>query len=181
MRWMIIALSFLLNGCSTQLSDYPPQGQPSFDLQRYFNGNLTAWGIVEDYAGKLTRRFCVDIRGEWEGNRGTLHETFYYADGEEQVRIWHLNVDDQGVVTGSAADVIGTASGQAQGHVFNWQYTLSVPIDGENWEFAIDDWMYQMDDNRLMNRSYMKKWGITVASISIFFDKTQPLRECRSS
>jgi hypothetical protein len=35
-----------------------------------------------------------------------------------------------------------------------------------------------IDDNRMMNRSYMKKLGVTVAEISIFFDKTRPVRKC---
>jgi len=33
----------------------------------------------------------------------------------------------------------------------------------------------------VMNRSYMKKLGITVAEISIFFDKTPPLRKCQDN
>jgi hypothetical protein len=73
---------------------------------------------------------------------------------------------------------MGQASGGSQGTAFNWQYTLRVPIDDTKYDLFIDDWMFMMDKNRVMNRSYMKKLGVTVAEISIFFDKTKPVRKC---
>lgn len=174
---LILITPFILS-CSTSLDEYE-NTTPEFDLPSYFNGEVTAWGIVQDYSTKLTRRFCVDIVGTWQGNQGQLHETFYYNDGEQQIRIWDLQISDDGTVTGGAADVIGQASGSAQGMAFNWQYTLRVPVDDTVYDLFVDDWMYLMDDNRLMNRSYMKKLGVTVAEISIFFDKTAPIRKCR--
>jgi hypothetical protein len=180
MKFLSISLVLLLCGCSASLDDYQTS-KPKFGLQTYFNGELTAWGIVQDYSGKLTRRFCVDIIGTWQGNEGQLHETFYYADGEQQIRVWQLSIADDGTVSGSADDVVGIASGSSSGASFNWQYTLTVPIGDSQYDFAVDDWMFQLDEQRMMNRSYMKKLGVTVAEISIFFDKTAPLRKCPSS
>lgn len=163
--------------CSHSIDDYEST-KPTFSLATYFDGEVTAWGIVQDYSNKLTRRFCVDIIGTWQGNQGQLHETFYYNDGEQQIRIWNLKIDSDGSVTGGAADVVAEANGGSKGTAFNWQYTLRVPIDDSEYDFFIDDWMFMMDDNRMMNRSYMKKFGVTIAEISIFFDKTQPVRKC---
>ncbi|MBU2879784.1 DUF3833 domain-containing protein [Aliiglaciecola lipolytica] len=167
-----------LSGCSSSVEDY--QGTtPEFKLKEYFSGNLTAWGIVQDINNKTTRRFCVDIIGTWQGDSGKLHETFYYADGETQIRQWQLNIQQDGTVTGSAGDVIGQASGEANGMSFNWHYTLRVPVDDSEFDLKVDDWMYMLDEKRMMNRSYMSKLGIGVAEISIFFDKTEPLRKCQ--
>ena len=170
---------FLLMGCSSSLQDYSGT-TPEFQLKEYFDGEVTAWGIVQDYSTKLSRRFCVDIVGTWNGNQGQLHETFYYNDGEQQTRIWELEVLENGTVIGSAGDVVGQAKGSANGTAFNWQYTLIVPVNDSEYEFAVDDWMFQLDDTRMMNRSYMKKFGLTLAEISIFFDKTLPIRKCQS-
>ena len=169
----VLALSTSLaavSGCSTSIDDYRDT-TPTFSLKSYFDGELTAWGIVQDYSGKLTRRFCVDIIATWQGNSGQLHESFYFNDGTRQTRIWNVNIAPDKSVTGTAGDVVGQASGQSQGSAFNWQYNLTVPIDGTEYDFAIDDWMYALDDKRMMNRSYMKKFGVTVAEFSIFFDK----------
>ena len=172
-----LATASLLAGCSVSLDDYDASS-PEFDLKTYFSGDVTAWGIVQDYSGAVVRRFCVDIVGTWDGNNGQLHETFFYNDGEQQIRIWNLQIASDGSVTGSAGDVIGQASGAANGMSFNWKYTLSVPVGDSTYNLAVDDWMYMMDKNRMMNRSYMSKFGINVAEISIFFDKTQPTRKC---
>jgi hypothetical protein len=173
---LLMIISFVLS-CSSSLDEYE-NTDPKFNLPSYFKGEVTAWGIVQDYSKKLTRRFCVDIIGTWQGSEGQLHETFYYNDGEQQIRIWDLKIAEDGTVTGGAADVIGKASGGSKGAAFNWQYTLRVPIDNTEYDLFVDDWMFMMDSNRMMNRSYMKKLGITVAEISIFFDKTQPVRKC---
>lgn len=169
----------VLAGCSSSLSDYS-ESQPQFDLKTYFSGDITAWGILQDYSKKVTRRFCVDIEGSWQGNTGILDEVFYFDDGEVQTRVWHLQQNDDGTVTGGAGDVVGQASGEAKGMSFNWHYTLRVPVGDSEYDLAVDDWMFLMDENRVMNRSYMSKLGITVAELSIFFDKTAPIRKCKA-
>ena len=173
----LIPLVTLLFSCSSSLEDYKDT-TPKFALDRYFDGDVTAWGIVQDYTTKLSRRFCVNIVGSWQGSQGQLHETFYYQDGEQQTRIWSLTKQEDGSISGTADDVIGQAKGAENGTAFNWQYTLRVPVGDTSYDLAVDDWMFKLDENRIMNRSYMKKLGITVAEISIFFDKTPPLRKC---
>lgn len=113
MKILLCALPFML-GCSAKLSDYQ-DSHPKFDLKQYFDGKVIAWGIVQDYSRQLTRRFCVDIIGSWSGQRGELHETFYFADGEQQVRVWQLKLHENGSVSGTAGDVIGEASGAQLG------------------------------------------------------------------
>lgn len=180
MKIIPFLLCVFLLGCSATLKDYQDT-TPTFNLKTYFDGKVTAWGIVQDYSTKLTRRFCVDIVGTWEDNHGQLHETFYYNDNEQQIRIWDLVIGPDGKVTGTAGDVVGEASGSAVGTSFNWNYTLTVEIDGSSYDFAIDDWMFMLDEHRMMNRSYMSKFGVTLAEISIFFDKTPPIRDCQAS
>ena len=42
---------------------------------------------------------------------------------------------------------------------------------GSTYRLKFDDWMWLMNDGVLMNRSYMKKFGITVGEITIFMKK----------
>jgi len=47
-----------------------------------------------------------------------------------------------------------------------------VPVDDKSYRLKFDDWMWAMDDgNVVINRSYLKKFGITVAEITIFMQK----------
>ncbi|WP_019529548.1 DUF3833 domain-containing protein [Dasania marina] len=167
---LAVFTTLLLTGCAADINYYKSKS-PQFDIKEYFNGEMTAWGMVQDYSSKVTRRFCVELNGQWNGNQGVLAETFYFNDGEVAYRNWQLTRLEKGRYQGEAEDVVGIAKGLHQGFAFQWQYQLIVTIDGENYQFTMDDWMYQLDQNRVFNRTSMSKLGVTVAEISLFFDK----------
>lgn len=175
---------FLLTACSTQLSDYETKST-SFDLQNYFSGPVVAWGMVQDYSGKVTRRFCVEMVGTWQKQEGTdvglLAEDFYFDDGEFSERDWNLRRVKGTEFVGTASDVVGQASGSSQDFAFRWQYSLNLEVDGDTYTFFLDDWIYQIDEYRAFNRTKVKKFGLTVAELTLFFDKQTPIRECQKS
>ena len=169
---------FFLYGCSTDIEQYNKVEKP-FDIKTYFNGSVIAWGMVQNYSGQVTRRFCVEIQGSWQGNEGLLAEKFYFDDAEITYRNWQLVKLENGAYQGTAEDVIGTASGQHAGFAFHWQYSLEVPVDDDIYLLHLDDWMYQLDSNRVVNKTKMKKLGVTVADITLFFDKSTPDQRCQ--
>ena len=181
--WMLsVSLTALLLGsCSTKIEEYKDP-KPALNIESYFDGPVIAWGMIQDYNDKLTRRFCVELVGTWSDNNGVLNgelkETFYFDDGEITYRNWQLVRTSNNQFTGTAEDVIGVAKGNQNGFAFQWQYQLSVDIDDKNYHFTLDDWMYQIDQYRVFNKTEMKKFGIKVADITLFFDKQQPLRQC---
>ena len=77
----VIAAVTLLSACSADIDNYQA-ASPAFDLFGYFEGDVKAWGMVQDYTEKQTRRFEVDIVGTVEGNELTLVEDFVFDDGE---------------------------------------------------------------------------------------------------
>jgi len=172
-------LSSALYSCSTDINQYSEVEQ-TFDIKDYFTGPVVAWGIVQDYSEKVSRHFCVEIEGSWQGNNGLLAETFYFDDGEISYRNWQLQKLDNGDYMGTAEDVVGTATGQHAGFAFHWQYKLKVPVEDDVYTLELDDWMYLIDENRVFNKTKMKKFGITVADITLFFDKSKPLQTCQS-
>lgn len=176
-KLIAFATIVLLSACSADLSDYK-QTAPQIDIKTFFTGRIVAWGMVQNYENKLIRHFCVEIDGTWQENKGVLAEKFYFDDGEISYRNWQLEKMADRKYKGTAEDVIGVAYGQEVGHAFNWQYQLSVPIDGENLILHLDDWMYQIDENRVFNRTKMKKFGLTVGEITLFFNKQNNASSC---
>ncbi len=170
MRAIIIASVLLLTSCSTSMKYYR-ETQPQFDMQQFFNGKLTAYGIVQNRKGEVVRRFRVDMLGQWEGNKGTLDEQFYYHDGEQQQRIWHIERTPQGHYIGNADDVVVPAQGKSEGYALNWQYSLLINVDGDDWEIDFNDWMYLIDEHRLINRAEMSKWGFRVGEVTLWIEK----------
>ena len=164
-----LAAPVLLTGCAgPTTSDYASQ-TPVLDLRKYFNGKLLAHGIATDRGGKVLQRFTVQMTGTWQGDEGTLDEQFSYSDGRREQRIWTLSRQADGRYTGRAADVLGEARGQAAGNALNWRYTLLLPVDGRTWEIEFDDWMFQVDDQVMLNRAVMSKFGIRLGEVLLSF------------
>nr|WP_205743754.1 DUF3833 domain-containing protein [Grimontia sedimenti] len=159
-----------LVGCSASLEDYKATS-PAFNLFEYFEGETLAWGMVQDYTGKQTRRFEVSIVGTVEGNKITLDEDFVFDDGEKQKRIWTITRLEDGSYEGTAGDVVGIATGSESGNALNWIYDLSVEVGDSTYVLTLDDWLYRQDEKRAFNLTSMKKFGIEVGRISIFFEK----------
>lgn len=161
----------LIPGCTSHsISDYSDT-EPTIDFQNYFNGSIKAWGIVQDRNGKVLSRFDVVMQGSWDGDVGTLKEEFSYYTGKQQQRIWTIRKLADGTYEGEAGDIIGKASGQTSGSAVRWSYTMDVPVDDTTYRFKFDDWMWLMHNNMLINRSYLKKFGLTFAELTIVMQK----------
>jgi hypothetical protein len=167
---LLSAFSVLLFGCATDIEDY--QGtEPQFDLFEYFQGKSTAWGMVQDYTNRQTRRFEVDIVGSVEGNVLTLVEDFVFDDGETSQRIWTIERLGSGQYQGSADDIIGVATGREVGNALQWQYDFELQMDDSTIVVAFDDWLYRQDDKHVFNLTKIEKFGIEVGRITLFFQK----------
>ena len=161
-----------LSGCASAPvpADYAAQ-TPVLDLKTYFNGNITAYGVFTDRAGKVARRFTVDMNCTWVGDDGVLDERFTYSDGTKEQRIWRIKRGENGNYTGTAGDVLGEANGQEKGNAFRWGYTLKLPVDGKIVEVQFDDWMYLMTDKVMLNKAAMSKYGFKLGEVTLSFVK----------
>lgn len=171
---IIILLFILLTGCSKPAVQHYAGNHPQFDLYEYFLGKTTGWGMVQDRNGTLTRQFVVYIDGSIDSeNRLVLDESFEWSDGEKSSRIWVISKERQGSYSGTAGDVVGTATGESAGNALNWNYQLLVEVDGRTWKINMDDWMFLHRDNILINKTAMSKFGFHLGDITITFSKQE--------
>lgn len=168
-RLLMAMLAFVLPGCSAvEVGQYRDQG-PALDLSRYFDGRVQAWGMFQDRSGEVVRRFQVTIDGRWEGDTGVLDERFVYDDGSTGRRVWTLKRVAPDRYVGSADDVIGEAMGETAGNAFHWRYTLRLPVGERTYDMHMDDWMWLIDEDTLVNRTSMRKFGIEFGQVTLFF------------
>ena len=140
---LIGAVALTLAGCATvDVANYRSE-LPPLDLAQYFNGTVDGWGMFQDRSGKVVRRFTVRIDAKWDGNRGT----------------------------GTAGDVVGTGQGIQQGNAFNMRYVLRVPWAGRTIDVDMDDWMWRIDDQTVLNRTAMTKFGFRVGEVTLSLRK----------
>ncbi|WP_208351446.1 DUF3833 domain-containing protein [Pseudaestuariivita rosea] len=141
------------------------------NLEEFFEGKLVAYGQFQDIFGTVRRRFEVTIDGTWDGRTLRLVEDFVYDDGSTERRIWELQKTGENTWRGSAPGVIGVATGEEHGDVFNWQYTIDLPVRDGTMRVSFDDWMWLLTEDRLLNKAYMKRFGVDVGVVTIMFEK----------
>ena len=178
-RWffgsLVLAAVLGLSACAgPQVADYAAE-KPVLDLRQYFNGTIDAYGLFTDRSGRVVKRFTVVMTCSWQGppgqEVGVLDEEFSYSDGSRQRRIWTLKRQPDGRYLGTAADVVGQASGEEKGNAFRWGYTMQLPVDGRVFEVQFDDWMYLMNDKVMINRAVMSKFGFQLGEVTLSFVK----------
>jgi hypothetical protein len=75
---------------------------------------------------------------------------------------------------GTADDIVGSAIGESNGRAIKWNYVMKVAVGDKTYDFSFDDWMFLMNDNLIINRSIMKKFGFEVGEITISIEKSPP-------
>ena len=177
MRLIAVLSVLLLAACAGRPSmDDPSLSTRELELEEFFDGRLTAYGQFQDLFGTVRRQFVAEIEGDWDGERLRLVEDFTYEDGSTEQRIWTLKKTGDETWEGTAPGVIGVAVGEEQGDRFNWRYTIDLPVpaaDGtaDTVRVSFDDWMWLMSEDRLFNRAYMRRAGVTLGDVSIWFEK----------
>ena len=168
--WLLLA-TVLLAGCAgPALEDYSDRG-PVLTPQEFFTGELSARGVVKDFSGEVIRTFDADISASWDSNGvGTLDEEFRFDDGEIQTRVWTLTPDN-GALHADAGDVVEPGTMRWQGNAINMNYVLRVSYGDGTIDVRMDDWMYLITPDTLINQTTMTKWGIEVGEIVLVISK----------
>ena len=163
--FVLLAIMTRLTGFRTQKpGDFAATG-PAFDMRQHLNGNILCEGVIYGPLGRVSSRFVADMLGTWNGNTGTLAETFRYDTGVVQERCWTLRVDDAGHIRADAPDLVGSGTGTQRGPAVQMCYRIKLDASAGGHELNVIDWMYLMENGTIMNRSQFRKFGIPVAEL----------------
>lgn len=167
---MVMIMQTVSACSSSEVSQYG-DSELQLDLKQFFSGKLKAYGIVKNHKGKVIRHFSADIDASWQGNKGTLDEVFYFSDGEEQTRVWTLEPNNNGIYHATANDVVGKHPMTIVGNALFMEYVLQLPWKGKTLDVKVDDRMFLVAENRIINESSFYKWGFNVANVQLVIEK----------
>ena len=142
-----------------------------FNLFEYFLGQTDGWGLVEDRFEKTRRQFRVGIKGELKSGELYLTENFLFDDGECSKRTWKIRRVSGDRYLGRADDMCGEAEGKLMDNAIMWKYKMELPVNGKKWKLDFEDRMFLNTKEVVFNHSKLKKFGIKVATVTIFFRK----------
>jgi hypothetical protein len=149
--------------------------QPVFIPQEYFNGKMTAYGIVKDRSGKVIKTFKGDLVGSWNKDGvGTLNENFIYNDGKKLNRVWTIKPTlNPKEYIGTAGDIIGDSLMKVNGNTLMIDYTMNIPYNEGTINIDVKDWLHLQDNGVIINHSKMRKYGFVVGELIITIIKNQ--------
>jgi hypothetical protein len=162
-----VALTLLLlrlRGFHTQKPADFAQQSPAFDLKTHLNGPILCEGVIYGPMGRVTSRFVADMQGSWDGDTGTLKETFRYDSGTVQERCWTLHLTGN-QIRAEAPDVPTAGSGTVIGNAVQMRYPIRLTPEAGGHVLQVTDWMYLMENGTIINRSQFTKFGMTVAEL----------------
>ncbi len=173
MLTIVAMLVLAISGCSVSIDAQQYKGvTPAFEIEKFFDGKVKAWGIVQNRDGDVVQRFIVEIDAYKKDGNLILDERFEYGFGDgPKTRVWTLTKNADGTYTGNAGDIAGPATGTSYGNAFNFVYEMDLEVGDSTYRVNFDDWFWAFDENTMMNRSYIKKFGIVMAEVSIFMQK----------
>lgn len=160
-------------GCSAMQIDEFTGSEPRLVLEQYFQGRTRGWGVVQDRFGTLRRQFQVEAEGVWDEATSTLSlvETYRFSDGFVDVLRWTIRRQADGRYVGDEPHLVGAAEGRQAGNAFHWTYVRDVPQPDGSQKLTFDDWFWLQPDEVLISRASMRKLGIEVATLSLFYRK----------
>lgn len=171
---LTVVLLLCLFGCmGVTVEEYAGAG-PRLDPEAFFNGQLRAQGVVKNRRGVVIRYFHADINAYWRDGIGTLEEDFVFDDGSEERRVWTLEPGEVGVYRATASDVLGAGEAKISGNAMFLDYVLSVPYKDGTIAVSVDDRMYLVSPDTLINESVMRKFGIRVGEILLSIQRIGP-------
>ena len=168
---ILLALGLWLAGCASPSLDHHTGRSPELVPAQFFDGELVARGVVKDWSGTVIRTFDADIVATWNASGvGTLDEVFRFDDGEIQTRVWTLTPSAEGYHA-DAGDVVEPGTLRWRGNAIHMNYLLRVPYGDGTVDVRMDDWMYLITPDTLINQTTMSKWGIDVGEVVLVIQK----------
>ncbi|MCK0139724.1 DUF3833 domain-containing protein [Aliiroseovarius sp. F47248L] len=160
----VFAKTVLFSFRAQSPKDYTGTG-PAFSMKEHLSGTFSSEGLIFGPTGKMTNSFVAQMVGEWDGDTGTLTESFTYSNGRTQNRKWFLKLGDDNSFTATADDIVGEGRGVVSGSTVMIRYKIVLPPEAGGHTLSATDWLYLTEDGVIMNKSEMRKYGLKVAEL----------------
>lgn len=142
-----------------------------FEITTFLLGHTTAWGVFEDRFGRLQRRFTVELNGYWRNDTFCLDEAFKYDTGDVETRKWLVRPTSDGDFVATCDDCVGELRGTTEPNVLRMRYKFRLDLGTTVVVVDFDDRIYRMGQHTAVNRATMRKYGIRLGELSLFFKK----------
>ena len=144
---------------------------PAFSMENYFSKKVTALGYMTFfYPLKAIKDIKIVFSGKFHNNTLTLKEN--YTDNDSKVlRVWSFKKKSSSCYIGKESNVKGTIKVSIYGNKLNMQYKFKTNYKKIYFSVNVKDNMYLVDEETLINKTIVSKYGITLAESFLVYKK----------
>ena len=146
-----------------------------FRPEEFFPGTFNGSGVLLSRFGNLLRQFILTGHAEWNESSSTLQlqESYRFDDGQIDSLNWNIQLTEARKYRGSKSSLVGYSDGVIVKNGFRWQYRRDVPDkSGALTRMTFDDMFWLQEDGSGVVHAQIKRMGITVATMAVFYIKT---------
>ena len=174
LKKLALMFGLITSGCSGVQPSADPQ--PEMDFLSYFEGKVDGWGVMYDWRGRVTDKFHILMDGKITNRENgdahlRLDETFSYSDGRTMERYWEVTKKADGTYEAFAPEVPNGVKAVELEDTISFRYTFNAPVGKRVIALKMDDRMWMIDEDTVMNKNVFKKFGIKVGELNILFRK----------
>ena len=105
--------------------------QKKFTLEGFFAGKTIAKGTIFSKTIGASRSFNMSTIGTWDGKVLTLVESYQYAAGDSEQRIWKFTKTGDGKYTATSKEIQKKVKVEIKGRVASFKYQKKLPRPGK--------------------------------------------------
>ena len=105
--------------------------QKKFTLEGFFAGETIAKGTIFSKTIGASRSFNMSTIGTWDGKVLTLVESYQYAAGDNEQRIWKFTKTGDGKYTATSKEIQKKVKVEIKGRVASFKYQKKLPRPGK--------------------------------------------------
>ncbi len=165
-----ILLTLGLSACLGPGLPGPPEPQPRFTPEQWFQGRTVGRGEFRRVAGGVQSRFTMIIDGRWDGRVLLMDETFVSEEGRWN-RLWTIRPLGGGRYEGRLTTGQGSAEIRTDGNTVFMRYTAAAPLVDRRFTAHFDQALRLRADGTVLNVADVRKWGVPIGRSTVVFKK----------
>lgn len=144
---------------------------PTFSMESYFSNKVTALGYMTFfYPLKTIKDIKITFSGKFHNNTLTLKEN--YTDNDSKIlRVWSFKKKSSSCYIGKESNVKGTIKVFIYDNKLNMKYKFKTNYKKIYFNVNVKDNMYLVDEETLINKTLISKYGIALAESFLVYKK----------
>ena len=141
------------------------------NFQKFFTGEVIAKGnLILFFPKKTVKNLYVVFKGVFKNNNLKLIEK-YIENEKKIIRNWSFERKSNSLFIGKEKNVKGKIIVHVNKNNLKMRYYFKLLI----WKFTvtvlINDYMFLINDNEIINTTYVSKFGINLAKVVLLYKK----------